>query len=139
MQAVVFVSLGAMLVDRFHFANCLDNELVAFLTVALIMGQLDVKKRRVNLDTPLLGFFGRISFGLYVIHPLVIVLLTKPVIALALPDTLTIPLVYVLIVGLVTCAAYLSFSYYEKPFFRIKIKYMIVVSSASKEQKQELL
>ena len=139
MQAVVFVSLGAMLVNRFHFVNCLDNELVACLTVPLIVGQLDVKKRRVNLDTPLLGFIGRISFGLYVIHPLVIVLLIKPMIALALPDALTIPLVYVLVVGLATCAAHLSFNYYEKPFLRIKTKYMVVASSASKEQKQLLL
>ena len=136
MQAVVFVSLGAMLLNRFHFASFLDMELVACLTVALIVGQLDLKKRRVNLDTALLGFFGRISFGVYVIHPLVIALLTKPMIVLALPDALTIPLVYILVVGLTTFAAYLSYSYYEKPFLRIKTKYMVVASSASKEPKQ---
>lgn len=132
-QALVFASVGAMMINRFHFASFLDNELVSVLTVALILGQVEPEKRLVNLDGKLFNFFGRISYGVYVIHPLLIALLASGLSQLVLPMTIKFPLVYISVLTLTTALAYLSYNYFEKPFLKIKTKYMVVASSATKE------
>ncbi|TYZ07586.1 acyltransferase [Hymenobacter lutimineralis] len=132
-QGVVFISLGAMLVNRFHFASFMDMEIVACLTVALIVGQLDLEKRKINLDTKFFDFFGRISFSVYVLHPIFIDIFSKPIYDLHLSNSLSIPLIYTLVIGVTILVAYISYNYFEKPFLRIKTKYTIVASSASKQ------
>lgn len=120
-----FMVLGAAL-NKFHIASIFDHEFMAIITVTLIVGQATTKSI-INLQTRTLDFLGKISYGIYVIHPLVIFLLAKSMPDLRyLPGILPYLLVYGCAVGLVIVAAYLSYQYFEKPFLRRKPKYSTI-------------
>lgn len=65
--------------NRFHICSIIDHKIVSIATVCLIFSQIIQKKKRPvnNLENRLLDFLGKISFGLYVYHPLLIYLLSE--------------------------------------------------------------
>jgi peptidoglycan/LPS O-acetylase OafA/YrhL len=77
-----------------------------------------------------MGFLGRISFGLYVYHPLVITILAVAIrhAGLRLQAPLVLACVTVLTVGV----AYASYALLETPFLRLKERFALVRSGPSK-------
>ncbi|MBK9335680.1 MAG: acyltransferase [Lewinellaceae bacterium] len=120
--------------NRFHVANIFNHEIMAVVTVALIMGQIK-GTGLLNLNTRVFDFLGKISYGIYVIHPLVIFGL-----GWALADHVSAGawyhyvLVYVLSVGATIWVAHLSYRYLEKPFLKWKTRYARVRSAGSQEE-----
>lgn len=112
-----------------------DAELVSVIALFLIVGQV-TKKGLINLENKICDFVGKISYGVYVIHPLLIFLLAKTI--GGLPDTFSsYLLVYTMIMAATLVVAYLSYQYYEKPFLRLKAKFTTVKSSNTKSVVQE--
>lgn len=52
-------------------------EYVALLSLCLIMSQVNKRQVVLNLENKYLDFVGKISYGIYVIHPLVIITVSK--------------------------------------------------------------
>lgn len=107
-------------------------EIIAVLSLLLIMGQVTKVNRLINLETALFDFTGKISYGIYVIHPLIILLLSILFKDLSLPYFLQTVVVYSSVIGITIFIAYLSYEYYEKPFLKLKSRFTVVQSQSSK-------
>ncbi|MBX7126416.1 MAG: acyltransferase [Cyclobacteriaceae bacterium] len=129
-QAVCWLVIGLAAINRFHIASVIDNEIIAFVALLLILGQIGVRNRVINLERPLFDALGRISYGIYVIHPLAIFLLGKGLRDVALDATLKYPLVYALVLSATIGTAWFSYHYFESYFLGLKRRYEVVPSEA---------
>lgn len=121
-------------VNRFHLANIINHEVMACLSTALIIGQAQ-RTGLINLDIPVMDYLGKISYGIYVIHPLIIFSLGWILNGwLSKDNALHYVLVYLLCTAGTLLTAHLSYQYWEKPFLRLKRRYMRVRSAASREE-----
>ncbi len=129
---IILVLVG---LNKFHIASVIDNELISMVTVLLIVGQINCTNRIVNLENNFFDFLGKISYGIYVVHPLVIFFLAKLLMPLVLPDFIKYFLVFFSTVGGTVFIAFLSYNYYEKYFLTFKQKFSIVPSSGTRKAK----
>ncbi|ARK09946.1 acyltransferase [Fibrella sp. ES10-3-2-2] len=91
----------------------------------------------VKLDSPLTRFMGDISYGLYMYHPLLITLCMNSLLLLwpgspVFGDTASPVFMTLLYVGsfvMTTLVAWLSYTYFEKPFLSFKDRFAVVASS----------
>jgi peptidoglycan/LPS O-acetylase OafA/YrhL len=132
-QAFAWFIVLLLLLNVFHVASVIDHEILSVVTVMLIIGQITVKNRLINLDNKACDFLGKISYGMYVIHPLIIFFAAKLLKDIELPSLLKYSLVYAFVTAVTILIAWLSYTYFEKPFLRIKMKYTTIASSNTKE------
>jgi peptidoglycan/LPS O-acetylase OafA/YrhL len=55
----------------------LGQEVIAFVSLIIIIGQIQIENRLINLENKIANFLGRIPYGIYVIHPLVIFFVSR--------------------------------------------------------------
>ncbi len=128
-QTIAWLIIILVAVNRFHLISFLDNEFIAVVTVFLIVGQLRLKYRIVNLDIPVFNFLGRISYGIYVFHPLVIFYLSQLIFMDEKMGSGAYGVVYFLIFFLTILVAHVSFEFFEKRFLHLKERYSTIKSS----------
>ena len=138
-QAVAWLAILLVAINRFHIFSIIDHEIIAGVTVVLIIGQIMAKRKIINLNTEVFDFLGKISYGIYVIHPLVMALVAK----LIGPLTFGIPffkylIAYAGVAGITILLAHLSYEYFEKRFLRLKQRYSTVPSAGTKHYQEEL-
>ena len=97
----------------------------------VLMGQIVSGKKIFNLETRLFDFTGKISYGIYIVHPLVIFLLSYCFKYIDVNMIAKYFLVYSSAVIFTILIAWLSYRYYETPFLKLKRRFMIVKSSNS--------
>ena len=132
-QAAAWMVIALAAVNHFHIASFLDHEIISLVTVVLIIGQVAPdRKPLVNLDKPLMDFIGQISYGIYVIHPLII-FFTARIMHDALIDhpAFKYPLAYAIVLGATLGIAFISYTHFERPFLALKERYATVRSSGS--------
>lgn len=129
-QAAAWSVIALIAANHYHVSEFIDHEFISVVTVVLIIGQIRKTKRIINLDLPVFDFVGKISFGIYVFHPLVIFYLSKVLIFHDGRGS-NYFLVYFLSLALTLVVAHLSYFYFEKRFLSLKGKYSAVKSSAS--------
>lgn len=133
-QAVGWSLIALAAVNRYHLANVINHEVLACFSVALILGQIR-GVGLINLNTGTFDYLGKISYGIYVIHPLVLYALGRLFYGrLAYDNALHYVFVYVLCLGGTLLAAHLSYQFLEKPFLRLKQRFARVKSAASREE-----
>ncbi|WP_460613975.1 acyltransferase family protein [Hymenobacter seoulensis] len=130
-QLAAWFGLGLIILNKFHIASFVDNELVSLITIVLIIGQITKRNHIISLDNKFFDFIGKISYGIYVIHPLLIVLLAKLMMGLELDTYVKLLVAYGSVIGSTMLLAYLSYNYLEKPFLRIKHRYTVIHSQAT--------
>ena len=110
---------------------------VAVLSLCVIMSQLSEKPIVINLENRFFDFIGKISYGLYVIHPILIFVFSRLYSRLnvAWPELEQKIIIYVFITLVTIAFAYISYRFYEKPFLKLKRKFAVVQSSNSIENK----
>lgn len=131
-QFLAWTVILLIALNRFHVTSVLDNEIVSFVTLILIMGQITGKNRLLTLEGNLFDFLGKISYGIYVIHPLIIFTLSYFLKNLETNEIFKYGLVYCSVLALTIFIAYISYEYFEKRFLRIKHKYAIIKTSSTK-------
>lgn len=106
-------------------------QLIALLSLVCIASQMD--NPIINLENRVCDFVGKISYGIYVIHPLLIFSLSALYrnANIQLPDTATTILIYCIITVATVFVAWLSYKFYESPFLRLKDRFAIVRSQNS--------
>lgn len=109
----------------------IGQELIAFASLCMIMGQIIVNRRIINLENIFFDFIGQISYGIYVIHPLIIFLLSKVYRDINIAPALKYGLVYSSVTISTVMVAWLSYTYFEKPFLKFKSRFAVVKSSNS--------
>lgn len=132
-QAISWGVILLVAINKFHVISFLDNEIVSLVTVVLIIGQIQKTKRIVNLDTLFFDFIGKISYGIYVIHPLVIFYASKTIHFAPKTGLSGYLIVYGTIFAATILLAYLSYEYFERRFLDLKTKYTAVGSTDSKK------
>ncbi len=131
-QAVAWLFIVAVAINRFHIASVLDPEIIAIVTVVVIIGQINQKNRLINLEQKAFDFVGKISYGIYIYHPLLIFLLAKLIAPLRLPLPLKYALVLLSVVGGTIAVAWLSYTYFEHYFLKLKERFTVIKSSPVK-------
>ena len=109
-------------------------QVLAVLSLVCIMGQL--KQPIVNLENRACDFVGKISYGIYVIHPLLIYLLSTLYrnVNLPLPRSLSIVLIYGIVTTFTVFIAWISYRFFEGPFLKMKNRFAIVKSRNSMKE-----
>ena len=121
-QLLAWFTLALVALNRFHIISFLDNEFICVLTVAIIIAQIEKKNRIINLDNLLFSFIGKISYGIYVIHAIVIFYLSK-IISCSENTLLNFTFVYTSVLLATIFLAYLSYEYFEKRFLKMKERF----------------
>jgi peptidoglycan/LPS O-acetylase OafA/YrhL len=106
-------------------------QLIAILSLVCIASQLE--NPIINLENRVCDFVGKISYGIYVIHPLLIFVLSALYrnAGIQLPEAAATILIYVIITAATVFVAWLSYKFFESPFLRLKNRFAIVQSQNS--------
>ncbi len=107
----------------------------SLIFLVIILNVASTKKLWLNLENKTLDFLGRISYGLYMYHlmliPIVVVFLGK--FKTDLSDLWFNVLLYLLTLGSTILIASLSYLYFESFFIRLKSKFSPVHSKVTKD------
>jgi peptidoglycan/LPS O-acetylase OafA/YrhL len=116
-----------------HIRSTINHELYSVVFIIIILNVSTNKASLINLELPIFDFMGKISYGLYMYHLLIIFLMStalKPYLSQVWSCNV---LIYVSVIALTTIAAYFSYHYFELPFLNIKERYAVVLSQSSGE------
>jgi peptidoglycan/LPS O-acetylase OafA/YrhL len=130
-QVIVWICVGICAVNKFFVAHLINDELIALISIMLILNVSLNPRTLIRMDNSYLNYIGRISFGIYVYHPLVIYMSAKWLggyISQVDKDYRYI-LIYFLVMFSTIAIAHLSYKFFEKPFLQLKEKYARVKSS----------
>ena len=125
---VTFFLMGFEIV---HVPALISNEVIAIASLSMIVGQVTVSNRIFNLENVGFDFIGKISYGIYVIHPLIIFLLSALLKKNDLAINLKFLIVYSSVLIFTVFFAWLSYTFFESPFLKLKVKFSNVNSSNS--------
>lgn len=116
-------------INMFHVASFIDNEIISLVTVFIIIGQIEKKNRIVSLNGSFFDFLGKISYGIYVIHPLTTFYLSKIIVVSDDATVFNYLAVYFAVFVSTILLSYFSYHYFEKRFLDMKDKYSTIKSS----------
>ena len=125
----IFILMG---IGVLNFPAPMATEIIAFISLFIIMGQVTIKSRMINLERNIPDFLGKISYGIYVIHPMVIFSLSMLFKQIEINLYLKYALVYISVFTITIVLAYLSYEFYEKPFLSLKSRFSTVLSYNSR-------
>ena len=113
------------------------KETYAILFGIIILNFASNPNLHFNLEAGIFKYLGKISYGLYMYHPIAIALTVAAAISFKLPFNIFI---YPVSVGLTVLLAGLSYKYFESVFLRVKLHYSTVRSGddISSDQKESI-
>ena len=130
-QVIAWGGLVALAFNQFHILPIIDNEVVSALTVVLIVNVSSNPRTIVNLERRLPNYLGKISYGIYVIHPLVIFGMQRCGGWMRqLAPTFRYVLVYGGVMASTIGLAASSYEFYEKRFLNLKERFSTVKTSS---------
>ncbi len=123
LYAASWFCVALSMLNKFHVASLIDHEIMIIATVIIIFEQIQDKPKIINLENPVLDLLGRISYGIYVTHLMVIYFLA--IIAQYLFPYGIVNYFTVFITVTLSCVlvAYLSYKYFERPFLHMKKRF----------------
>ncbi len=109
-------------------------EFFALISLIMIMSQVATKPFIFNLENRMFDFIGKISYGIYVIHPMLIYILALlyEKCQIALPTSIQIVIIYAVVTTITIIMAWLSYRFYESPFLKLKNRFAVVKSRNTK-------
>lgn len=131
-QILAWAMICLMAVNRFHIASIIDSDIVAVVTVILIVNVAANKKSIIKLDFGIFNFLGKISYGIYVYHPLILAFSVE-IIGQFLRNagsTEKYLLLFLYVFILTVLVAWLSYNLFEKRFLMLKSKFALIKSSS---------
>lgn len=138
-EAGAWVMLFSMAFIDLPLPSLISNECVAIMSVFLIVNVSAERRKVVSLDFPIFDFLGKISYGIYVYHKLIIFFVAKAIsssIVINADSTLRYALFMISVSGFTILASWLSYTYFEKKFLVLKERFMIVRSTGSFDKKK---
>lgn len=127
-QAACLLLLALMLlglVNPYFFKDEICSITILIILVALI----NSKSHFLQLENRVLNYLGKISFGIYVIHPLIMWLLLRVFKKIWIPQEFLLWAICLLTTVLTIVAAALSYKYFEQRFLKLKKSFVVVRTS----------
>lgn len=121
-QVIAWAAVFAAMFNHFHVMSVLDNELFSIFTVILIFSQIHPGTKIINLENKPMDFLGRISYGIYIYHPLLIFLLSK-LLHFTSDNWTNRFTVYSGVVISTLAISYFSYTFFEHRFLNMKSKF----------------
>lgn len=135
---LLFVVMGMDLIDL-KSLTWMQEELISMVVCGLILNIASNKKSLLNLENSVFSYLGKLSYGLYAYHLLVVVLVLKGLPALLPIQEWSLWISYPIILGsillLTTGISHLSYSYFESYFLKKKVKFTTVLTGDMAETK----
>jgi len=103
----------------------LNQEFYAILFAVLILNCAGNCRSVLRLENSALSYFGKVSYGIYMYHPLVIVIVLKTLVGCLGTNSVVL---YLTCTILTICIAAISYELFESRFIRMKIKYSTIVT-----------
>lgn len=129
-QWIVLISLLLMAVGEFRFSMLVDHQLVSLVTLSLILSNIKLEKPLINLENRVFNFIGKLSYGIYVYHMLIILLIIPVIKLLPYSDFSRTVFMSLFTVFATFLISYLSYEYFELPFLKLKSKFATIKSSS---------
>lgn len=129
-QAAILAALGFLYV-RWVDLRFLTYEVYGVLFVVLILNVCSNPRSLVKLDHPVFESLGRVSYGIYMYHPLAVVLTIKSMALCAPGFARTVffqAAAHLLVMAVTIGFAYASYHWFEWRFLRLKLKVSSIVS-----------
>ena len=118
-------------INKFQISSSLiDHEIMSIITVGIILTQIKRENYIIDLDSKPFNFIGKISYGIYVYHPLIIFLYIRYFGAFLNDIWYNYLIIFILISVTTIILSFYSFNYFEKRFIKMKDKYSRVKSRA---------
>ncbi len=118
---LVFILWGL----RFRIAY-FTEEFYSLLFGIVILNVASNAKYGININSKLFDFLGRISFGIYMYHWMVILVILKLLVAANIQNELVLNmLLYSLVISITTLISWFSFGTFENYFLNLKRKFEI--------------
>lgn len=100
------------------------------LAVCFLILILSVITGKLNVYNRILSFLGVISYGIYMIHPIIMFCCFALLHKLQIQNGILFNLlIYTLVIGLTILISHLSYQYFESYFLKFKDKFAVVLSS----------
>jgi len=129
-QLFSWIILFLVALNKFHISSLIDNEIIGIITVIIIFSQITRKNYLVNLENRLMNFIGKISYGIYVYHPVIIFLTHKTLGKFQTSSLQNYLIVFLVVISLTISIAYLSYTYFENNFIQFKSRFSVIKSEA---------
>src|SRR6266568_5345998 len=113
------------------FIRGFNHELYAITFIIIILNVSTNPKNIADLERPIFDFFGKISYGLYIYHMIVIFCLAAVTRSFATPTFTCYVLIYLGVFSITTIISCLSYRYFENPFLSLKERFSVVPTRAS--------
>jgi peptidoglycan/LPS O-acetylase OafA/YrhL len=134
-QIISWTCVFMVAISRFHIFSAIDQEIISIIALFLIMGQVTKRNSLIDLENTICDFIGKISYGMYVIHPILIFYLSRLFGNLA-NTVANYFVLYFLMISATIFLAYLSYEFYEKKFLKAKARYTTIKSANTKNSLQ---
>lgn len=132
-QVITWIIVIAAALNKIILQHTLvDHTFFSLITLIVIVNVSFNKQTIVSLDFRIFEFLGKISYGLYVYHFLVIFLTAKIVNQFNLPSDIKTGIVYAIIISTTIIISFLSYKYFEQPFLKFKNRFEIIKSQSSR-------
>ena len=129
LQLFVILVLGLIMINKLKIPTTLAHTLIALVTVLCIYYSHLLSKPFINLRSKPFDFLGKISFGMYVYHPLVIAFAILFLKSVELPEDLKIITFLTFVLLFTLLIAMFSYKYVENYFLKAKARFTIIKSS----------
>ncbi|MBC7694100.1 MAG: acyltransferase [Burkholderiales bacterium] len=136
-QLISWTVIFLLMFNQYGIASVIDQEIVAIITVFLIINLSFNHKTIISLDYPIFDFLGKISYGMYVIHQLVIFYFARALNELTIDTIFKYPVIFIGVIGLTILFAYMSYEFFEKWFLKIKERFSVVKTASTEKDKHE--
>lgn len=131
MQLAAWLCLGLVTINKFNVSDLINHEIISLAAAIIIVGQISNRNKIINLETPLLNFIGRISYGIYIIHPLVIFTVSTIFNKVFNSNSIGVTVLFYIVV--LTCTilfSKLSYGLFETKFLNIKERFATVPTTS---------
>jgi peptidoglycan/LPS O-acetylase OafA/YrhL len=127
-QIVIYIAVIILLILGIKIP--IYNDLFySIFFVIIIMNVSSNNKTIINFENKIFNFLGKISYGLYIYHIIILTFLWEILYPIFKENTLLFNILYSLVgLTLVVLVAHLSYKYFEYPFLRLKVKFSKIVS-----------
>ena len=133
-QLISWLIILLVIINKFHLISFLDNEFISVVTVFIIIGQIQKTNRILNLELAFFNFIGKISYGIYILHPLIIFYISQVLQYSDQTDISGYLLVYTSVFIATIVLAYIIYTFFEKKFLSLKEKKYSAVPSSLEDK-----